>query len=573
MGNRYTEVRRRWRDVDPERDLKALWTSEHFEDPARVHEGLRVTELAIRVAGWDTVKSWARTLLADGAILNAHLVELAMRALERGDDAFLGEVGDALLGRSPPNYFRFWFTLFTAKHSHRGERLFRAQLAASVSDYQAVKYRRWLRKIFRKLRFRCETPRERALGAIAFGEFAKYKPSEYRAEAFDAFVAAQKTATNWPKDKNDKPISGARQAGRFSEPAAQLGIWSVAEGIRTAARIPRTLEYLAAMAPRMTDGEVIRALKGFDAHLGTADHKKASDQVLAFAQYLSERLGRIEVPLEEWCKVLPYVKSPVLARLLEELITARLETAVAGVRAALPWTALGVVDSALDARGFRVALLLAYVLHRAGADASLGLINAARAVSVLSHPSPLWPYGVGAEPPVRRFEPEPDHPHRAGFTLMRQWFPSVAQQASPSARPLDATLRALRYQLYRRALLDREAGADDVPVLFLPTAPGDEERRALRAVLACFPAAVLALFDARWVTTVDEPGATAPSHLVHLTLPRAVDRALDALRAAAPAIEQARATFPARKPEVDRAVRALLLAPPPAVTHVTRPTA
>jgi hypothetical protein len=176
MPNQYTQVRRQWRDVDPERDLKALWASERFESPERVQESLRVTELAIRVAGWDAVKGWAREQLGLDRILHAQLVELAMRALERQDDAFLTEIGTTLLERSPANSFRLWFTLFSARHSHRGERLFRAHLA-TVEDYRLVKYRRWVRRIFRKLRCRCESPREKAVGAVAFSMPAAYTAS------------------------------------------------------------------------------------------------------------------------------------------------------------------------------------------------------------------------------------------------------------------------------------------------------------------------------------------------------------------------------------------------------------
>lgn len=563
MGNEYTQIRRQWRDVDPERDLKALWAAERFESSERARDALRITELAIRVAGWDQVKTWAREQLAVNAILNAQLVELAMRALERKDDAFLIELGSTLRERSPGSYFRFWHTLFTARHSHRGERIFKDELSR-IPDYQLVKYRRWVRRIFRKLRFRCETPREKAIGAIAFAMLSHFKSSAYESDVFAAYVAAAKAASTWEKTKAEKPVSGEKQAELFSVHAAKLGIWTIAEGLRTSAKIPRTLTYLQAMAPRMTDIEVLRALRAFDAHLGTADHKKASEQVVAVAAYLRERLSKIDVPLDEWGKILPYVVSPVLKRVLEELVGGRLDAAISSLAGKLPFAPIAMIDLLSDARAVRAGFLSSYAVFSAHAEASLMVIDSARTVSVMSPLSRYWPYGVGLEPTGKRWEEEPDHPHRPAFGVIASIFPSTAKQAKSSQQSMDPVLRALRWRLWRRQTIDGGVSALDVPIIFLPQAPVDEEKKALSIMLDAFAAAVLVRFEERWDAPLDR------AHIVHLTLPRAVLPAIEELVRAFPAIEAARATFAARRAKIDRDTRLLLLGAQPIVRHITK---
>lgn len=563
MTDPYVQVRRQWKDVDPERDLKNLWATERFEDAAKVHEALRVTELAIRVAGWETVRGWAREQIAKDAVLRAHLVELSMRALEQKDDAFLTELTATLLARSPSNYFHFWLALFTARHAHRGERIFRDELT-KLSDYHAVKYRRWLRKIFRKLRFRCNTPREKALGAVAFSLPKAYQAQAYRSEIFDAYFEALKSASTWVKTKSGKNVTGARQAEIFTPSAVALGVWSLVEGIRTSARIPRTLGYLAAMAPKMTDTELRRALRAFDAHLGGADHKKAPEEVVACADYLRSRLVAMPVTLDEWSKILPYTRSPVLVRVLEELVGVQLQGAITWARESTGYTAVPVIDANLDARGYRAAFLVGYVLQQAREDAEGVVIDGEGGLHVLGYPSALWPYGTGLEPPARRWTPEPDHPHRVGLTALRETFPVVAKRAKPQARPLDCALRALRWHLWRRATVEGGPSEGDVPVLFLPNEPSPEEMVALGAVLDCFSAAVLALFDDAWYRTLDR------AHVRHCTLPRDVRGAMDVLGRETAKIAEVRASFAGRREAVARAVRALLLAPPPAVHHWVR---
>ena len=111
-----------------------------------------------------------------------------------------------------------------------------------------------------------------------------------------------------------------KQAELLAEAAAPLKMWSIAEGIRTSAKIPRTLKYLSTMAPTMSDIELLRSLKAFDGKLMTADHKKASELVSDTARHISGRLGQMNLPLEEWAKILPYPKSPILRRLLDDRI-------------------------------------------------------------------------------------------------------------------------------------------------------------------------------------------------------------------------------------------------------------
>ena len=566
MPDTYTQIRRRWRDVDPERDLKALWAAERMESADRVAESLRITEIAIERAGWEGVKGWARQQLAIDAIVHAQLVELAMRALQRADDAFFGEISAALRGRSPANLFRFWLALFTARHSHRGERLFRASLD-ELTDHQLVKYRRWVKRIFRKLRFRCGTARERAIGAVAFSMIAPYRDGEYRSEAFDAWFEASKVAATWAKTKSDKRVQPSKQAEIFAVAAAKLGIVSVAEGLRTSSRIPRTLAYLEAMAPKMSDVEIRRALRAFDAHLTTADHKKASERVVRVADYLQERLSAMEVSPEEWCKILPYTKSPVLVRVLEAQLGPMFDAAIGRLQQPLSFSPVPIADLALDGRAARVAFLLAYLLHRSDLRAPAVWISASRGVHVISHAAPeheLWPYGIGSHPAASGWQDAPAHPHRIGLTTVREQFPVVALQQSTTPHTLDAALIALRWQLWQRQLLEGETSPSDVPILFLTRPPPPEERRALSRALEAFPAAALALFETPWVRPLDG------DHIVHLDLPRSYEGATAALIAAMPALDAARATFAARKPAVDRATRRLLLASAPPVQHATR---
>jgi len=563
VPNKYASARRRHRDIDIERDLHALWQSERFENEATVGEALRVYDIAIRVEGWKTVTAWARAALTDGKILNAQLVELAMRALEQKDDGFFASITEHLIKNAPASYFQFWHALFSARHSHRGERLFRAQLGA-ISDYHIVKYRRWVKRIFRKLRFRCETDREHAIGAIVFAMYAKYEPEKYPSSVFDTYLAAHRAAHTPPLTKQAKPVAKVKQAELLAEAAAPLRMWSVAEGIRTSAKIPRTLKYLSKMAPTMSDIELLRSLKAFDGKLMTADHKKASELVSDTARHISERLGQMNLPLEEWAKILPYPKSPILRRLLDDILGERLDATIERV-SALPFTAIPFVDQGLDARGFRVAFLLAYVLHRTSPRAIEYLVGSDGAITTLAFTGSLWPYGLGLTPPSKRFEAEPDHPHRLGLDLIRQVFPTAAAQTASRTRSLEAFVLALRAHLYRRAQLDRAASAADVPVLFLAAPPQDEERAALTAHLAHFSAAVLVLHEQRW----DEP--LEGTNLVHLNLPRAVDGAITHLLGAIQGIDEKRPAFAARKEQIDQAVRELLLAPPPPTCSVTRP--
>ncbi|HEU4412975.1 MAG TPA: ribosomal protein L7/L12 [Polyangiaceae bacterium] len=564
MPSRYTDVRRQWRATDPERDLARLWRAERFEEAAAIEEALRVYELAVRVAGWEAVKGWARAAFDEGRILNAHLVELSMRAFEQRDVAFVAELTARMLDRAPPSFFRFWYTLFCTRHSHAGEKIFRAQLAA-LSDYHAVKYRRWLRKILRKLRFRCETPREKAQAAIAFGAYRGYDKEAYPSEVFEAYLACHKAASTRPKGKQDRPVSAEQHAAHFARAAAKLGIWSVVEGVRTSAKLPRTLAYLAAMAPGMTDLELRRSLKAFDARLKTATHKKAPEDVVELAGYLRGRLAAMPgVALEEWCKVYPYLASPTLCGVVEDVVDARLGARGAPLAGGVEWGfAPIVVPETLEARAFRAALVVAYLLYGAWGDAALYLVRPGLP-RLLAPPSPLWPYGAGVLPGAARWGLGPDRPHRPFYDLVRGTFPEAAKRRATSPLGADGYVQALRHHLYRRQVLDGAAPSRDVPLLVLTGEPEAAERRALAAHLAMFPAAALVKLDAPWKHPLDGP------HLAHLYAPAAVNDLLAPLAALEGTVADARAAFAARKLDVDRALRHLLLAPAPAVELVAQ---
>ncbi|MEM6992672.1 MAG: hypothetical protein AAF721_19315 [Myxococcota bacterium] len=565
MSNAYANVRRQHRTIETERDLRALWRRERFESEAAVEHALRVYEMAIRVDGWATVAGWARDALADGRILNTQLVELAMRALEQPDDAFFIDVVDHLLQRAPANYFKFWHALFVARHSHRGERLMRGHLA-KVSDYQLVKYRRWVRKIFRKLRFRCKTDRERAIAAIAFGVYKDYDKAAYPSEVFTAYIKAHAAARTRPVTKQGKDVPKARHAELFAEAAAPLRMWSIAEGIRTSARLPRTLKYLNRMAPTLSDIELLRALKAFDKQLMTADHKKASELVAETAEHITMRLGKMTLPIEEWAKIYPYQGSPVLQRVLETILGERFDGAVEALSGKVDATLIPIVDAALDARACRTAFLTAYVAHRSDPEGIAYLVRSSAHAQSLSHASATWPYGIGVPPPTSRFQAEPDHPHRLGFALIAELFVAIARQKSPAPGSLDMMLRCLRAHVRRRVVVDGGVGPRDVPVLFFGTPPAEEDRAALVAALAPFPAAVLALFEQRW----DPP--VAADNAIHVELPRAVDGATDKLLAALDDVGSRGTAHAERKDALDREARELLLWPPDrAVVHVTRP--
>ncbi|MEM9188342.1 MAG: hypothetical protein AAGF12_04165 [Myxococcota bacterium] len=563
MVSTYAETRRQHRAIDTERDLRQLWRSERFVDARSIEDALRIYEMAIRVDGWSTVIGWARDALSKRAILNTQLVELAMRSLEQRDDGFFGEITDHLRAHSPANYFEFWFSLFVARHSHRGERLFRKQLE-SVSDFHIVKYRRWVRRIFRKLRFRCKTDRERAIGAVAFGVLKNYDPKAYASEVFEQFIAASNAARTRPQTAKAKPVSGARHAQVFAAAAAPLRMWSIAEGLRTSARIPRTLEYLSVMAPTLSDVELLRALKAFDGKLLTADHKKASELVTKTAAHLTERLSAMKLTPEEWAKILPYQQSPVVSRVVEDVLGKQLDGIVETHRS-LPIRAIPVLGPGLDARGFRAAFITAYALQRADRESIAYRVAVDGQVHALAHDTPLWPMGVGKAVPVERYRPEADHPHRVGFNLVRATFPEAAQVESPQPRPVRSLVHALRAHLYRRAVVHREVLARDIPVLFLSAPPTDEERAGLLAMLSMFAGAALVLMERSW--EVKLPG----NHLVHVEAPKTSKGLLTSLTEAARQLRADLDPYRARKAELDRAVRALLLGPAPAaIVHVTR---
>jgi len=563
MASTYAETRRQHRAVQTERDLRALWRSERFEDVRSIEDALRVYEMAIRIDGWSTVVGWARDALANRAILNAQLVELAMRALEQPDDAFFGEITDHLFANSPRNYFAFWHALFVARHSHRGERLFRAQLQG-VSDFHLVKYRRWVRRIFRKLRFRCKTDRERAIGAIAFGMLKAYDRKAYASEPFEQFITASNAARTRPQTQKAKPVSGVKHAQLFAAAAAPLRMWSVAEGLRTSAKIPRTLEYLSTMAPTLSDLELLRALKAFDGKLKTADHKKASELVTSTAAHLTQRLSSMTLTPEEWAKILPYQQSPVVSRVVEEVLGEQLDKAVQAHRS-LPVRFVPVLGPGLDARGFRAAFIATYVLQRADAESIAYRVAPDGQVHALAHDTPLWPMGVGKHVPVERYRPEPDHPHRVGFNVIRTAFPEAAQLDAVQARPVRSSVHALRAHLHRRATVHRETLVRDVPLLFVSTPPTDEEQAGLSAMLSMFAGAVLVLMERAW----DKP--PADERVIALEVAKSSESILDAVVKASERLGAMVETHRTRKPQLDRAVRELLLAPAPnAVVHVVR---
>ena len=563
MPSSYARVRREWRDTDIERELVELWRKERFEDPAAVAEALRLYEMAIRVEGWERVRDWARTALAAGQILNAQLVELAMRALERGDREFLEEVTGHLLDNSPSNYFRFFYTLFSTRHSHAGEKVFRAQLAG-LSDYRVVKYRRWLRRVLRKLRFRCRTDRERAIGAIVFAMYDKYDGKAYPSEVFQAYLACHDAARTRKTKKGGKPVSKAEQMKSFALAAEKLGIWTIAEGIRTSAGLPRTRGYLATMAPKMTDGELIRSLRAFDANLKTADHKRASETVVALAEHVHQRLSAMEVTLEDWCKIYPYQQSPALLRVFEQIIGAQVQAAVTALAPLGRFSFVPIAPLTLEGRTFRAALLMTYLLYRNHADAGAYCAAQDGTVRALAHPSALWPHGYGVEPPVWRWQDEPDHPDRALCELVRETFPVAAARKRSSPLSMKPYIDALRAHLYRRAVIDNQASARDVPVLFLTDQPGVDERRALIAHLSMFASAVVITFEQPW----HEP--LAAEHVIHLSVAPTVRAVSEALLGVRDQLDARRAGFVERQPTVDREVRQLLLGQAPVVKHVAQ---
>ncbi|MCB9760609.1 MAG: hypothetical protein H6739_12275 [Alphaproteobacteria bacterium] len=559
MASRYAQVRRQWRDIDTRADLEAIWRGERFDDAAAVDHALRVYEVAIRVDGWASIIERARPLLAEGAILNAQLVELAMRSLEQQDEAFFAEISEHLLASSPPNWFRFWFTLFSTRHSHRGERLFRAQLA-QLDDYRVVKYRRRVREVFRKLRFRCETPREKAIGAIAFAMYKDYDPAAYPSEPFEALVACHRVASSRPKTSSGRAVSKARHAELFAVEAAKLGIWSIAEGIRTSVGLPRTLAYLSAMAPKMTDNELRRALRAFDGMLGTATHKKASEDVLKLALYIGLRLRAMDIPLDEWCKILPALSSPVLVEVLETLIAQAIEATRPQGRG---WNPILVVPETLDGRRFRAALLGAYQSWLGDAMAQVHLIGGTH--QTLSHPTALQPQGYGAQPTTLSWRAEPPEPHRALFLLIRQTFPTAANRRQSAAAGPDSYLHALRHHLHRRATLDGAVSDHDVPVLVFAEEPAPETRHALAAHLELFPGAALVLLQRAWERPL------ALDHVLHLNAEATSAGLIQALGAVSDALPEWKRALEARRPRVDRALRHLLLGPPPPTCHVVHP--
>ena len=560
MANSYASIRRQWRDIELERELGALWRSERFEQDAAVQEALRVYEMAIRIEGWDTVKGWAQRAIAEDRVLNAHLVELAMRALEQGDRGFLEEMTAHLLKNAAPSYFRFWHTLFCTRHTHAGERIFRAQLA-TLSDFRIVKYRRWLKRILRKLRFRCHSDREKAIGAIVFGMYDKYDAKAYPSELFQAYLACHDAARTRKKTKTGKPVAKAEQMKAFSKAAAELGIWTITEGIRTSAGLSRTRGYLAAMAPKMTDGELMRALRILDATLATADHKRASEEVVALAEYVHQRLRGMDVALAEWCKIYPYQTSPVLVRVFEQLIG---EGVVKAGEALAPLTAhafVPLVPVPLEGRAFRTALVTSYLLYRQH-RAAMGFLVDGSHVEALAHPSRLLPYGYGVQPPVFRWQSQPDHPDRTFCELVRRTFPGAAGRRRSGLVSMAPYIEALRFLLYRRAVVDEQASADDVPVLFLTSEPNQEERAALLAHLQMFSSAVLVLFNTPWKEPLDA------EHVIHIDVPTEVGGASTRLLALGEQLTAQRAAFADRRADVDRAVRELRLGPAPRVTHI-----
>jgi len=559
MAKDYSEVRRGWRRIDTHADLEAIWRGERFETPRAIEDALRVYELAIRVDGWDALKGWAQPLLADGVILNAQLVELAMRSIEQRDAAFFESITVHLMGSSPPNYFRFWLALFTTRHSSYGERLFRQQLA-NLSDFHVVKYRRQLRKILRKLRFRCTTAKELAIGAIAFAEYKKYDAKAYPSALFTALIECQKLARTPPHGKKDKPVSRTLHVALFSETAAALGIWSVTEGIRTSARLPRTLTYLSAMAPKMTDNELRRSLRAFDGQLKTATHKKASERVVALADLIKARLGRMNVSLEEWAKLYPYLESPLLRGVLEALIDAGVSEHTAALARGPSFCPVVIVPEGLEGRRFRAGLLGGYVLHRLDPMASVSLTGAQ--TRMLSRPSALLPYGYGVVHGVKHWRAEPKKAHGVLYELVRSTFPDAAGRRRNTPIDLQWAINALRAHLRRRATLDGGVSELDVPVLLLTHEPPADKRDGLHAHLDMFPGAVLVLLESEWTTKVQR------EHVLCIALPATVAGVLGLVQQVREALPAWQEAFGPRKTALDREARQLMLGSPAVVQHI-----
>ncbi len=558
--SQYTQIRRKWRDVDTRADLTALWTKERFESASAVEEALRIYEIAIRVEGWETIKGWARELLKKDRILNAQQVELAIRALEQKDAQFLDEITGHLLSRSPPNYFKFWFTLFCTRHAHQGERIFRAQLA-ELSDYRVVKYRRWLRKILRKLRFRCRTEREKAIGAVVFAMYKTYDPSAYPSKEFSAFLLAHKVANNPEKTKQGKPVSGRKQAENFGRAAASLGIWTVAEGIRTSAQIPRTLSYLSQMAPVMTDQELLKALRAFDGNLMSADHKKAPEAVVQCAEYIKSRLSKMERSIEEWAKIYPYLKSPVLIRVFEDLLEPMFDAAIERLQSGLSSVVIPIVPASFDARPYRSALLLAYLLYRAQPESAAYLLNANGQVQALCHPSSLLPFGRGSHPGFAGWNCRP-RKHRVAFELIKRTFPEAAVRQRATPVPIDPLLLALRHHLYVRAIRDQAIGPQDVPLIMWTDPPGPEQLAALRVHLQMFPASILARFEKPWLKPADE------AHWLHQQYPCDIATTIGQLCQLQGSLSTHQERFRDQLEARSQEIRELRLAPPLPVSYV-----
>lgn len=548
MANRYASVRKRWRATDTKKDLEAIWRGERFEAEDAVEGALHVYELAIRVEGWDEVKTWARRALGANDMLHAQIVELAMRAIEQADSDFFEEITRHLLDNAAPQYFRFWHTLFCTRHTHFGETRFRKQLA-ELSDFHVVKYRRWLRAILRKLRFRCKTDKEKAVAAIAFGMYKTYDRKAYPSDVFRAFIACHDAARTRPKsDQTAKPVTKAKQMEVFTPAAEKLGIWSVTEGIRTSAQLPRTLGYLSAMAPRMTDQELLRGLRAFDAKLVTADHKKASENVVHLAQYMIERLGKLDVGLEGWAKIYPYMASPVLQRVLEDLMTGKLHAHLESL-SGLDACPVLIFPQQMEGRAHRSALLASYALYVKDVRSTVLLPDAR--IRALCHPTALYPYGYGVVPSARRWRAEPDRPHLVLFQLVKETFEAAAKRRVSAALATDRYLLGLRYHLYRRLVLDGGASARDIPVLIFCEEPSKEDRDGLVAHLALFSAAVLLLFDKKWDHPI--PGDA----LRHVTVDTDFTRTLAAIREAIEDLSGCREAFDKKK--VDAELRHLHL--------------
>lgn len=545
MGSEYTQVRKQWRAVDTVADLERLWTRERFERSEDVERALRVLEMAIRVDGWPAVRERARPLLNEHRILHAQLVELAMRALEQDDADFFEAITQALRERSMGNYFRFWFAFFSTKHSARGETMFRRHLG-TIDDAAVVKYRRWIRRIFRKLRFRCRSDRERALGHIAFAMYPEYRKGAYRSEAFDHWVECHAVASKVPKTLGGKPVTKAKHAELFAEAAAKVGEWSVVEGVRTSNGIPRTLAYLDAMARHMSDTELRRALRAFDGLLRTADHKKASQRVVDCAAYVGERLQRMDVSLDEWAKLLPYFAAPVLVRTCEGILEEKLDAATVE----LPGNPILVLPNTLDARAFRAALVASYLLFHRSDDGALYRVDGPMAVRATLPRSPLLPHGPGAIPSALRYPREPDSPHRMGFDLFRAYLPEAATRTTSTPASVPGMVWALRHHLHRRATVDGAARADDVPVLFFTETPDDELRAALEVHLGMFATCVLVRFDQPW----HEPLLEGAVHVHAPTDPAAL---LACVGERVDVVAEAVGAFEARRASVDAALRPL----------------